>query len=272
MQVVSCDIVVQAPNEQGDRAVVCTLDAEGEKGTLENVRLDIDLLDSRGGVLQELRGLEPGLVRPGRQLLSARVVTRLPATVASARWQLTAREVTWRGPVRALAEDAERVPPLAAPAPAHVLAAASAQVRRVAPTPTATPSRRMVLPSQPAPPPLDPRWLRVEEADLSVVEDAFVGTELDMDGRERVRELLRSSDPVRLELGCRICTVTGWRTAAQTMRTLLRHPAPGVRAAAAEGIGLLAGPAMEHYLKPLSSDPDPAVREAAAEAIERLQG
>lgn len=105
---------------------------------------------------------------------------------------------------------------------------------------------------------------------MSVVADEFEGTGLDMDGRDRVRDMLRSSDPVQLALGCRICAATGWRTAAQNMRRLLGHADTDVRVAAAEAIGRLAGPAMEHYLKPLVQDPNEAVRAAALTAIARL--
>jgi hypothetical protein len=105
---------------------------------------------------------------------------------------------------------------------------------------------------------------------MSVVKEEFEGTSLDMDGRDRVRDMLRSNDPVQLALGCRICAATGWRTAAQNMRRLLGHEAQDVRVAAAEAIGRLAGPAMEHYLKPLVQDPNKAVRAAALTAISRL--
>ena len=103
-----------------------------------------------------------------------------------------------------------------------------------------------------------------------MIEEEFVGTGLDIDGRDRVREMLRSDDPVQLMLGCRICAVTGWRTAAQNMRRLLQHEEIAVRVAAAEAIGVLAGPAMEHYLKPLVQDPHKEVRAAALQAISRL--
>jgi HEAT repeat protein len=54
------------------------------------------------------------------------------------------------------------------------------------------------------------------------------------------------------------------------MRRLLSHDKKEVRVAAAEAIGKLAGPAMEHYLKPLVQDPNKEVRAAALTAIARL--
>jgi HEAT repeat protein len=100
------------------------------------------------------------------------------------------------------------------------------------------------------------------------VAEQFPPDSLDINGRDRVRALLKSDDPAEVIAGCRIATATGWRTTVQAMRRLLDHPKPQIRAVAAIGIGALAGPAMEHLLRRrVEQDPDPAVQAAAKEGI-----
>ena len=79
-----------------------------------------------------------------------------------------------------------------------------------------------------------------------------------------MRELLHSPLVEERIAGCRIATACGWRTTVHAMRRMLEDADPGLRAAAATGIGALAGPAMEHLLRQLvERDSDPAVVEAA---------
>ena len=277
MQVHALEVQVAVPGSDGLRSVLIAMDVEGADTALENARLAVLLLDPAGGVLCELRGLPVGVVQPGRQLKVVRSRARMVAAPAQARWTLEAESRVWRGPVRALADSARTTPPLDPPVPPDALPRPSAPVtptpaRRswATPAPAPAPLPRADTPPPPPPPPPATRWTRVEAGDEAVIEEEFVGTGLDMDGRDRVREMLRSEDPVQLMLGCRICAVPGWRTAAQNMRRLLQHEEIAVRVAAAEAIGVLAGPAMEHYLKPLVQDPHKEVRAAALQANSRL--
>jgi len=278
VQIHALEVQVAVPGPDGLRSVLVAMDVEGTDTALEDARLALSLLDPEGGVLCELRGLPVGVVQPGRQLKVVRARARMVAAPAHARWTLEAESRVWRGPVRALADSARATPPLDPPVPPAALPSPSSApvtptpARRVwaTPAPAPAPLPRADTPPPPPPPPPATRWTRVEAGDEAVIEEEFVGTGLDMDGRDRVREMLRSEDPVQLMLGCRICAVTGWRTAAQNMRRLLQHEEIAVRVAAAEAIGVLAGPAMEHYLKPLVQDPHKEVRAAALQAISRL--
>lgn len=279
MQVHAFEVTVLPPDDEGDQAIVVAVDIEGGEQALEDARLRLLLLDAGGGLLRELEDVELGVIHPGRQLKAARTWTRLVAPAVQARWSIEAESRVWRGPVRALSSSATQAPPLdppveprAVPAARSWSAAPAPRSWAPSPSPHAAPAPLPFADSPPPPlaPPPATRWTRAAEGDVSVVEDEFEGTSLDMDGRDRVRDMLRSEDPVQLEIGCRICAATGWRTAAQNMRRLLGHEDMNVRVAAAEAIGRLAGPAMEHYLKPLVQDPNKAVRAAALTAISRL--
>ncbi len=273
MQVRDVGVAIHGADEDGDRVLVVTAEVEHEGAALEGATLWLTLLDAGGGLLREPFELDLGAVRPGRQLLVTRTWIRLVAPVVHARWSLRADEVAVRGPMRALAPDAAVAPPLSPSPPAPALSPPRAPA---APPPSVRPSQRPTGPADlPAPPPPPPppatRWTRAMEGDAAVVAEEFVGTRLDMDGRDRVRELLRTGSPSQLVVACGICAVTGWRTAAQNIRRLLSHSEPEVRAAAAEAIGVLAGPAMEHYLRPLVQDRNADVRAAALTAIARLE-
>lgn len=277
MQVHAFEATLHSPDPQGERDVVIAVDIEGTGTSLENAFLDVTLVDETGGVLRELDAVPIGVIQPGRQLKTVRVRTRMVAPAVEARWSITAQSRVWRGPVRALSTGASHAPPPDVPVQAKPLATNPAG-HAPAPAPWGrrsgtSPSAALPGAGTAAPPPAPPlarRWTRAAQGDLSVVEEEFEGTGLDMQGRDRVRDMLRSDDPVVLAMGCRICAATNWRTAAQNMRQLLAHESRDVRAAAAEGIGRLAGPAMEHYLKPLLDDPDSSVRAAAQTAIARL--
>jgi hypothetical protein len=276
MQIHAFEVTVLPGDEDGDRPVVVAIDVEGGEGALEDARLNLELLGVDGGLLRELFDLHVGVIQPGRQLKIVRTWTRLVAPATQARWSLAAESRVWRGPVRALSASATAAPPADPPVPPQPLRSAAVAAPQAAPRPSRSwspapaPLPRADTPPPPPAPPPETRWTRAAEGDLAVVAEEFEGTSLDMDGRDRVRDMLRSDDPVQLELGCRICAATGWRTAAQNMRRLLSHDKKEVRVAAAEAIGKLAGPAMEHYLKPLVQDPNKEVRAAALTAIARL--
>ena len=285
MEVHALEVRVESPDADGFRPVLVAVDVEGSESALSDAHLSLVLLGRDGGLLRELAPLALGVIQPGRQFKVLRTRTRLVAPPAQARWSIEASSVVWRGPVRALADSAEATPALDAAVPPQAFPDAPTVSRETpsrtrnwsSPAPARTwsapapaPLPRAETPPPPPTPPPATRWTRVEAGDAAVVDEEFVGTSLDMDGRDRVREMLRSDDPVQLTLGCRICAVTGWRTAAQNMRRLLQHEEIAVRVAAAEAIGVLAGPAMEHYLKPLVQDPHKEVRKAALTAISRL--
>ncbi|MEC7947634.1 MAG: HEAT repeat domain-containing protein, partial [Myxococcota bacterium] len=276
MQVHAFEATLHSPDQGGEREIVIAVDIEGTGTPLEDACLHVMLVDETGGVLWELDAVPLGVVQPGRQLKTVRVRTRMVAPAIEARWSITAQSRVWRGPVRALSTGASHAPPPDAPVEARPLPTASGGP---APAPAPWGRRREAMAAavppaagaaSPPAPPLARRWTRAAQGDPSVVEEEFEGTSLDMQGRDRVRDMLRSGDPAVLAIGCRICAATNWRTAAQNMRQLLVHESQDVRAAAAEAIGRLAGPAMEHYLKPLLDDPEASVREAAHTAISRL--
>ncbi len=113
-------------------------------------------------------------------------------------------------------------------------------------------------------------WSLLAAGKVSEAEAAFDGIPLDSGGRDRVRAMLRSTQPAKVAQGCRIARLTGWRSAVHNLRPHLRHADADVRLDAAQAIGALAGPAMEPALRPLLADPSPEVREATASAITAL--
>lgn len=113
-------------------------------------------------------------------------------------------------------------------------------------------------------------WSSLDLSDLDRAAARFVGHALDGPGRDRVRALLRATDPAELALGCRIAGVTGWRSAVQQVKPCLRHADSRVRVEAAVAVGLLGGPALSLQLRGMVADPAPEVRAAVAEALARL--
>ena len=116
------------------------------------------------------------------------------------------------------------------------------------------------------------RWALLKTGKLEQALALFEGTELDMTGRERIRELFASTDPANVAAAIDVAAATNWRSFATTLRRVLNHGDVGVRTSAARAIGRLAGPALVPALQNMASDPSPDVREAAAEAIRAIEG
>jgi hypothetical protein len=112
-------------------------------------------------------------------------------------------------------------------------------------------------------------WTGLDLSDLDRAAAPFVGKPLDGPGRDRVRTMLRSTDPRELALACRIARVSDWRSVVQSLRPCLRHADTRVRLEAVLGLAALGGPAVLLSLRPLTEDPAPEVREAAITALQR---
>ena len=192
-------------------------------------------------------------------LLEWAVDQPLPLPIAQCRWVAHARRV-WVAPRGRLS-----LREVVARAPEEAIQ------RVVAPRRSRSAGTELpAAPSAPPPPPVD-RFSQAVQRPWAEVADLFPSDSLGIDGRDRVRAMLKSDAPEEVVAACRISIATTWRTTVQPMRRLLDHPHPEVRAAAAAGIGALAGPAMEHLLrKKVETDPDPAVRDAAAAGIDAI--
>lgn len=128
--------------------------------------------------------------------------------------------------------------------------------------------------SSPAPPSSsseDP-WELVASRRFDEARAALAGTSLDSTGRDRVRELLQSTDPEEVALACDIAASTEWRSFVTSMKRVLGHADTRVRIAAVRAIGQLSGPAMIWQLEKLSGDSSPEVRQAVTEAVARIEG
>ena len=113
-------------------------------------------------------------------------------------------------------------------------------------------------------------WSKLDHSDIDQAAARFVGHTLDGPGRDRVRAMLRGTDPAEIALGCRVAGVTAWRSAVQQVKPCLRHADTRVRVEAARAVGLLGGPALSVQLRGMTEDTAPEVREAVAEALLRL--
>ena len=113
-------------------------------------------------------------------------------------------------------------------------------------------------------------WSSLDLSDIDRAAARFVGHALDGPGRERVRALLKSTNPAEIALGCRVAGVTGWRSAVQQVKPCLRHADSRVRVEAARAVGLLGGPALSLQLRGMVEDAAPEVREAVAAALLKL--
>lgn len=111
-------------------------------------------------------------------------------------------------------------------------------------------------------------WALAEAGDLVGAARAFEGLQLDPSGRDRVRDMLQSTQPSELAMGCLIARLTGWKSAVQNMRSLVRHADATVRLEAVRAVAALAGPVMTPVLRPAETDPNPEVRAVAIAAIE----
>lgn len=137
--------------------------------------------------------------------------------------------------------------------------------------PASTPSRPAPPPSAPLPPGAGP-WELVSARRYAEARAAFAGTALDSQGRDRVRELLHSTDPEEVALACDIAGSTQWRSFVTSMKRFLDHADTRVRVAAVRAIGQLSGPAMIWQLRKLEQDPSPEVRQAVQAAIDGIEG
>lgn len=125
-----------------------------------------------------------------------------------------------------------------------------------------------------AAPPLDPAlmredpWELFDRGDLVRAEARFaMGFELDMAGRDRVRELFNSTDPATCAFACRLSGYTNWKSFVTTLRRVVDHGDVRVRRDAVTAIGKLAGPAMSPVLEDKLRDPSPEVQAAARAAL-----
>ena len=123
-------------------------------------------------------------------------------------------------------------------------------------------------------PPMDPALMRedpwdlLDRGDLIRAEARFaLGYELDMVGRDRVRELFNSTDPATCALGCRLSGYTNWKSFVTTLRRAVDHADVRVRRDAVTAIGKLAGPAMSQVIEEKLKDPSPDVVAAARKAL-----
>ena len=113
-------------------------------------------------------------------------------------------------------------------------------------------------------------WSLLDAGKVEDAERVFAHQGLTSQGRDRVRAMLRSTEPEDVALACRIARLTRWRSVVHNLRGLVRHADVRVRCDAVEAIGVLAGPALEPALRPLLQDPSPEVQAAAIAAIAAL--
>lgn len=115
-------------------------------------------------------------------------------------------------------------------------------------------------------------WALLDRGDLARAERRFaMGYELDMTGRDRVRELFNSTDPATSALGARLAGYTNWKSFVTTLRRAVDHADVRVRRDVVIAIGKLAGPAMVPALEDRLRDPSPEVQAAARDAIARIR-
>lgn len=113
----------------------------------------------------------------------------------------------------------------------------------------------------------DNPWTALDLSDIDRAAARFDGHTLDSQGRDRVRTMLRSTDPAELATACRIARVTGWRSTVQAIKRCVRHADTRVRLEAVQALFALGGPSMALAVRPLAKDPAPEVRQAAAAAL-----
>lgn len=168
-------------------------------------------------------------------------------------------------------------------APAVIDVAQGATVSAVETLPAVADSAESSSPPRQAPlgdadaPPVDPALLRedpwelFDRGELARAEARFaMGYELDMAGRDRVRELFNSTDPATCALACRLSGYTNWKSFVTTLRRAVDHGDVRVRRDAVTAIGKLAGPAMSPVLEEKTRDPSPDVAAAARAALQKV--
>ena len=114
-------------------------------------------------------------------------------------------------------------------------------------------------------------WAMLDSGDEAAAKALFLQKKLSSDDRQRVRELLSSSDPAVLAQACRISRWGQW-SAPMVMRRLLKHADPVVRREAVTSLGIMAGLSLLRDVQPMMRDVDPTVQAAAAVAIRRMRG
>lgn len=114
-------------------------------------------------------------------------------------------------------------------------------------------------------------WDLLDSGDRAGAERVFAaGYELDMNGRDRLRELFNSTDPDTCAFACRVIGATNWKSFATNLRRVLNHADVRVRRDAVTALGKLAGVVMLNAVEPLLNDPSPEVRIAARAAVEAI--
>lgn len=114
-------------------------------------------------------------------------------------------------------------------------------------------------------------WELMDRGEVVRAEQRFaLGFELDMAGRDRVRDMFNSTDPATCALGCRLAGYTNWKSFVTTLRKATEHADVRVRRDAVTSIGKLAGPAMVPVIEARLKDPSPEVQQAAREALIRI--
>ena len=146
--------------------------------------------------------------------------------------------------------------------------------------PPPTPKKAVSPPPKPAPEPVEEEgadvpelvdpWDFLDAGNEAEALGLFEGAALDMAGRDRVRELLMSTDPKEVVLACKIARLTNWRSLVMNLRRFLGHADTNVRREVVVTLGALAGPSMTHFVQRLEKDPSPEVRDAVAAALIQL--
>ena len=113
----------------------------------------------------------------------------------------------------------------------------------------------------------DNPWSALDLSDIDHATARFEGHKLDSNGRDRVRRMLRSTDPTELAAACRIARITEWRSMAQSIKRCARHADTRVRLEAVLALTELGGPSMSLAVRPLLDDAAPEVRAAAEQAM-----
>ncbi len=113
---------------------------------------------------------------------------------------------------------------------------------------------------------VDP-WVALDRGERDRAMRRFAAVPLSADGRERVRRMVLSANPVEVIDALRIARVTDFKSFFSNARRVSDHSDPGVRAESALAIGSLAGFSQLTLLEKMLKDPDASVREAAKQAI-----
>ncbi|MCK6520577.1 hypothetical protein L6R49_03960 [Myxococcota bacterium] len=116
---------------------------------------------------------------------------------------------------------------------------------------------------------VDP-WVALDRGERDRAMRRFAAVPLTADGRERVRRMVLSANPVEVTDALRIARVTDFKSFFSNARRVSDHSDPAVRAEAAMAIGSLAGFSQLTLLEKMQKDPDATVREAAKQAIQLI--